>query len=190
MKPLFTVHAGEYLVGSYIEEHYKKWNVWVPSKDTGIDLLVTDTQNARAVSFQIKFSKDFTPTHPTKLLQQKLMASGWWTPQEKKIKESKADFWVFVLPSFTEHHTSFIIITPAELLRRLRAIHGGVGKKLNSYLWVTKKQRCWESRGLKKADKEKIAIDQFNHTTRDFTQFLDKKGWVKVERRLQKKAAK
>ena len=63
MKPLFTVHAGEYLVGSYIEEHYPKWDVWVPSKDTGVDLLVTDTQNARAVSLQVKFSKDFTPTH-------------------------------------------------------------------------------------------------------------------------------
>jgi len=64
MKQLFTVHAGEYLAGSYIEEHYPKWNVWVSSKDTGVDLLVTDTRNARAVSLQVKFSKDFTPTHP------------------------------------------------------------------------------------------------------------------------------
>ena len=24
MKPLFTVHGGEYLVGSYIEQHYKQ----------------------------------------------------------------------------------------------------------------------------------------------------------------------
>jgi hypothetical protein len=29
MNPLFTVHAGEYLVGSHMETHYKKWNVWV-----------------------------------------------------------------------------------------------------------------------------------------------------------------
>jgi hypothetical protein len=36
MKPIFTIHAGEYLVGSYIEEHYKYFNVWIPSKDTGI----------------------------------------------------------------------------------------------------------------------------------------------------------
>jgi hypothetical protein len=29
MTPLFTVHAGEYLVGSYIEEHFKRLNIWV-----------------------------------------------------------------------------------------------------------------------------------------------------------------
>lgn len=182
MKPLFTVHAGEYLVGSYIEEHYAKWNVWLPSKDTGIDLLVTDIQNARAVSLQVKFSKDFTPTHRTDLLQSKLVAGGWWTLQENKIKESKANFWVFVLPSFTERHTSYIIIRPAELLRRLRAIHGKVGKKLHSYLWVTKSGHCWESRGLNNADQEMIAFGRFNHATRDFTQFLN--GWIEVEKSL------
>ncbi len=40
MKPLFTIHAGEYLVGERIEKNFKEWNVWIPSKDTGIDLLV------------------------------------------------------------------------------------------------------------------------------------------------------
>ncbi len=42
MKPLFTIHGGEYLVGSYIERHFKRVNVWVPSRDTGVDLLVSD----------------------------------------------------------------------------------------------------------------------------------------------------
>lgn len=47
MQPLFTIHAGAYLVGSHIKQHLRgpngeKVNVWVPSKDTGIDLLVTD----------------------------------------------------------------------------------------------------------------------------------------------------
>jgi hypothetical protein len=41
MRPIFTVHAGEFLAGQYIEREFKK-NVWVPRKDTGIDLLVTD----------------------------------------------------------------------------------------------------------------------------------------------------
>ena len=39
MKPLFTVHAGEYLVGAYIEHFHPRWSVWVPSKDTGIVFL-------------------------------------------------------------------------------------------------------------------------------------------------------
>ena len=52
MQPLFTIHAGEYLVGSHIEQHLRdpngdKVNVWVPSKDTGIDLLVADKTNKK-----------------------------------------------------------------------------------------------------------------------------------------------
>ena len=128
MKPLFTIHAGEYLVGSHIETCYPRWNIWLPAKDTGVDLLVTNGRNLKTVSLQVKFSKDFSPTHRTILLQRKLIAGGWWTLQEAKIKDSRADFWVFVLPSFTEHENSFIIITPKELLRRLRNIHGKVGE--------------------------------------------------------------
>ena len=61
MKPLFTIHAGEYLVGSYIEKKYSNWHLWVPSKDTGIDLLVTNKNNSKTSSIQVKFSKDYVP---------------------------------------------------------------------------------------------------------------------------------
>ena len=61
MKPISSIHAGEYLVGTHIEENYKTFNVWLPSKDTGIDLLVTDKTNNKTVSLQVKFSKDFLP---------------------------------------------------------------------------------------------------------------------------------
>jgi len=182
MKPLFTVHAGEYLVGSHIEANYPKWNVWVPSKDTGIDLLVTNSRNTKAVSLQVKFSKDFNPTHRPTFLQHKLMAAGWWTHQAKKIRDSRADFWVFVLPSFTERETSFVIIEPNELLRRLRGIHGRTRKPIHSYLWVTKTDRCWEARGLTNPDQELIAFDRFTDKERDFTSFLN--GWSKIEKRM------
>ena len=181
MKPLFTIHAGEYLVGSHIEKCYPKWNVWVPSKDTGIDLLVTDARNSKAVSLQVKYSKDFTQDP---LQQSKFMGMGWWTHQEKKIKESKADFWVFVLPSFFEHRTSFIIVPPAELLRRFQAIHSKSEKKIQSFFLVTKSGRCWEWRGLNKADHDMIAFDRFNHSSRDFTQFLNLSGWDEIKKRL------
>ena len=179
MKPLFTVHAGEYLVGSYIETNYPKWNVWVPSKDTGVDLLVTNPINTKAVSLQVKFSKDFSPTHRPALLQKKLMAAGWWTHQEEKIKNSRADFWVFVLPSFTERQTSFIVIPPAELLRRLRRIHPKAEKRIHSYLWVTTTGHCWEARDLANADQD---FDRFTGKDRDFTSFLDE--WNSIERRM------
>jgi len=184
MRPLFTVHAGEYLVGSFIEQHYPKLNVWIPAKDTGIDLLVTDASNAHTVSLQVKSSKDYNPTNRTPLLRSKLAALGWWTHQEKKIKDSQADFWVFVLPSFAESKTHFIIIPPAELLRRFRAIHGKAEKQLHSYFWVTNSGHCWEARGLSSADQELAAFDRLRHDSRDFTKFLD--DWSAVEKHLKK----
>jgi hypothetical protein len=53
MRPLFTIHAGEYLVGAHIEQAHRRWRVWLPTKDTGIDLLVTDSTNGKAVSLQV-----------------------------------------------------------------------------------------------------------------------------------------
>ena len=99
-----------------------------------------------------------------------------------KIKDSRADFWVFALPSFTENETSFIIITPRELLRRLRSIHGKAEKRIHSYLWVTNSGRCWEARGLNNADQQMIAFDRFSNDTRDFSQFLN--AWSDLEKRL------
>ncbi len=182
MKPLFTVHAGEYLVGAHIERTYPRCNVWLPSKDTGIDLLVTDTRNRKAVSLQVKFSKDFNPTHGSLLVQNRLLAAGWWTHDPKRIQKSAADFWVFVLPSFVEKETSFIILPPTELLRRFKAIHGTPKKRIHSYLRVTKTKRCWEARGLKKADEELLALDRFTDENRDFTMFLN--AWKQIETEL------
>ncbi|ENY3129647.1 hypothetical protein ACFXAP_003729 [Vibrio cholerae] len=53
MKPIFTIHAGEFLVGSHLEQKFgKKINVWIPSKDTGVDFLLTDSSNQKTTSIQ------------------------------------------------------------------------------------------------------------------------------------------
>ena len=183
MKLLFTIHAGEYLVGTYIERTYRDWNLWVPSKDTGVDLLATDKTNRKSVSLQVKFSKDFSATHRSPQIQ-KLLSAGWWTHDPKKIEKSSADFWVFVLPSFVEKETSFIILPPNELIRRFKAIHGKLPNRVQSYLRVTrgKKARCWEARGLSKADEQDIAENRYSNTDRDFTEFLN--AWKQIEARL------
>lgn len=54
MKPLFTIHAGEYLVGSHVEREFnRRINVWVPSTDTGIDLLLSNRDSTRTASVQV-----------------------------------------------------------------------------------------------------------------------------------------
>src|SRR5580704_6357055 len=122
MNPLFTVHGGEYLVGSYIERHFKRVNVWVPSRDTGVDLLVSDRNSRRAISLQVKFSKDFLVTDMGAEFQKNLRACGWWTINRAKLRSSPANYWVFVLVGFERHSTDFIIIPPKQLLRRLESI--------------------------------------------------------------------
>ena len=142
MKPLFTIHAGEYLTGEYIEKKYPDWNVWIPSKDTGIDFLITNKENNKSVSIQVKFSKDWNK------LNDSYTSSGWWSFNASKIDNSTADFWVLVIPSFLEKKESFVIIKPTELFKRYTAIHGEK-KIIQSYLRISKNNKCWEIRGLR-----------------------------------------
>ena len=181
MQPLFTIHAGEYLVGSYIEKHFKKYNVWVPSKDTGIDLLVTNSKNNKTVSLQVKYSKDYTATHMKSEFHDSFKAWGWWTLNRKKIKTSKADLWVFVMQSFAQKTVECVVIPPNTLLEILENIHGK--KKLyQSYMWVRGDNKCWETRGLKKPEKRLLADNDCEDPTRNLTQYLN--NWKLMTEKL------
>lgn len=175
MRPIFTIHSGEYLVASHIENKFKGLNVWVPSKDNGVDLLVTDDSNRKAISFQVKFSKDFLQGYSTDFLRSNLTAFGWWTINRDKLKKSKADLWVFVLMSFHSRDVQYVVIPPKELLEVFTAVHGD--KPLwQIYLTVTKQNRCWETRGLSKEDMISVAKDEFVDQKRDFCRWLDNWG--------------
>jgi hypothetical protein len=181
MKPLFTIHGGEYLAGSHIEKNFKNANVWVPSRDTGIDLLVTDTENKRTVSLQVKFGKDWLVTHMTREFQTPLRACGWWTINQGKLQKSQADFWVFVLIGFAARTKDFVIVPTEELRKRLKSIHGS-NKMIQSYLWVTNSERCWETRGLRRSEQLRIANGSYQQKPRDFTKWLN--NWSPLEKRL------
>ena len=172
MQPLFTLHAGEYLVGAFIEQRFKKTNVWVPVRDTGIDLLVSDPRNRATVSLQVKFSKDFLVTHMRTEFQEQLRACGWWAINREKLAQSPADYWVFVLQGFASRSTDFVVVPRQDLLRRLTDIHGA-RKTMQTYIWVTRDQRCWETRGLKRADQLLVAEGGYEHRDRDLTEWLN-----------------
>jgi len=179
MRPLFTIHAGEYLAASHIEQRFKRLNVWVPTRDTGIDLLVSDRRNRRSVSFQVKFSKDFLVTHMGPEFQRGLRACGWWTLDREKLRRSVADYWVFVLQGFASRSVDYVVIPPKELMRRLLRIHGPQ-KILQTYFWVTEGERCWEARGLKRSDRLLISLGEFSNGSRDFSRWLN--AWSPVAR--------
>ncbi len=185
MRPIFTVHAGEYLVGAYLEQRFPFINVWIPSQDTGIDLLLTNRGNSRSISLQVKFSKDFSPTHTRGIIQQNLKAAGWWTHKRTKLSRSIANYWVFVLPSFTDKDTSFIVIPPSELERRLNRIHRKRDASIQSYLWVTSARKCWETRDTSRAEQDLIAINQNLNGDRDFSEFLN--NWQPIVNALRKR---
>jgi hypothetical protein len=172
MKPLFTIHAGEYLTAEHIEREYPHLHVWVPTRDVGIDLLVTNPRTRKQLSLQVKYSRDFRVTHVAAGLQPKLRACGWWTLHAEKIAQSPADYWVMVLYGLARGSIDYIVIKPSELLARLRGIHGDL-ERLQTYLWTTEGGRCWETRGLKKQDHQAVADASFHEASRDFTPFLE-----------------
>ena len=178
MKSLFTIHAGEYLVGSYIESNFKNLNVWLPSKDTGIDLLLTNKDNSKTISIQVKFSKDFLATNMEEIFQKGLKSCGWWTLNKKKIKDSKADYWIFVLVAFNTKELSFVIIKPGILLKLFNDLKRD-DNTLQSYIWVTEKSKCWETRGLSRQDQILVANHSYKNSNRDLTPYLN--NWKPIK---------
>jgi hypothetical protein len=175
MRPIFTVHAGEFLAGQYIERECKK-NVWVPGKDTGIDLLVTNQGNTKAVGFQVKFSKDFLSIMnlPESVLRG-LRSRAWFSLDRNKMRDSTADLWVFVLAAFTKRSQDYVLIKPSELVKKLDALGGTGEKPIQTYIVVTehKRPRCWLTRGLLNADHEAISNNTYENEDRELTAYLN-----------------
>lgn len=172
MRPLFTIHAGEYLVATRIEEDFPQLRVWIPSKDIGVDLLVTDARQNKIASLQVKFSKDYLATNPGTAITPDIASGGWWTLKRSKIANSPADIWVMVLYQFQTRKFDFVVIPPRELLSRYDAISGGV-EVVQSYIWVTNQKACWEARGLGKADVKKVCAGTYQNPARDLKRYLN-----------------
>ncbi len=117
MKPILTIHEGEFLVGDYINRQLgHKYDVWVRTKDSGVDLLVTRKRGkGRAVKLQVKFSRSFDIPEE---LTRHVFATSWYTLDPKKIRQSEADLWVFVFMTL-RHERYFVLIPTSELRKRI-----------------------------------------------------------------------
>lgn len=180
MRPIFTVHAGEFIVGEYIEKKFRKLNVWIPSKDTGIDLLITNKiDTSRSVSLQVKLSRDYKPPHAADDFERKLIAGGWLTLSHDKIEKSTADYWIFVLVSHERKMAPrYIIIPPSELLKRLESIHTK-SKSYHFYPWVLENNLAIQGRGLSKKEKNDLVLGNFSLGDRDLSEYLE--NWRPLE---------
>lgn len=184
MTPIFTVHAGEYLVGTHLERIFLGCRVWVPSKDSGIDLLVTDASCSRTVPLQIKYSRDYVDSSPADPALRTITRSSFLSVKRQKIEASPARYWVIVLHSFTSKSPRFLVITPGELLKRIEAHHG---RKTTYRLYFcvveeTKaKAKCWELR-CPVAETRAALTSGTIRNSRDFSGFLD--DWSKIRHEI------
>lgn len=172
MRALFTVHAGEFLVGEYLERHFKHLNVWIPSKDTGVDLLVTNKKNVDPISIQVKLSRDYSTAENKDDISNIQLAAGWLILDHKKIQNSLADYWVFILVSHLRGvQPQYIIITPDELLEKLVETHGARAK-YHFYPWVLTNGRALDGRGLSQHDKRLLLQNGSISESRDLSPYF------------------
>lgn len=168
MKPLFTIHEGEFLVGDYIHRKLgRKYDVWVPTKDTGMDLLVTHKRHrGKPVSLQVKFSRGWGIRED---MAQHLIATSWFTLDPEKIRKSSADLWVFVILTL-KHEQHFVVIPRQELRRRIPRRSGAMW---NLYLWVLDDGTCYQVRDLAKDETLDIRRRGVRDPHRDFSRWLE-----------------
>ena len=172
MRPLFTVHAGEYLVGRELEEKFSNLEVWIPSRDTGVDLLVTDKLQKTVARLQVKFSKDHLASGKEARATEAIKSGGWWSFDREKLAQSRADYWVLVLCEFTSRKYDYIVIPPSQLLARYEKIAPGV-QKIQSYFWVTRQGLCWETRGLGTEEYAQVCAGTYRSRGRNFSRYLN-----------------
>ena len=172
LKGLITVNPRAILVAKQIEARFPNLSLWVPGKDTGIDLLVADARCQRITTLIVRYSRDYKITHMKELYQSRLRACAWFTLSRHRLLESAAALLVLVLRGLDQRIIDYVLIPPSILLERLVAIHGPK-TTFHTYLWTTPDRRCWEARGLLKAECEAVAFGEFRSEARDFCPYLD-----------------
>ena len=168
MKPLFTIHEGEFLTGDHIAHQLgRKYDVWVPTKDMGVDLLVTRAKRGRGFAkLQVKFSRGFGIREE---FARHVVATSWFTLNPTKIRSSPADLWVFVILTL-RHERHFVILPTHELRRR---IPRSCGDMWNLYLWVFDGGACYDTRSLGRDARLESVHQGVSDERRDYSDWLE-----------------
>jgi len=169
MRHLYSPTPGEFLVGAELER--REFRVYLPTKDSGIDLLAARDEHHLAV--QVKESR----TYP----QPARSAVDWtsWTqlgPGDLgRAQELGVDFFVFVVhvPDVSGARPRFlplyIVIAPGELERRLAAYRPSADRAV--YWYQSEDRQLWEVRGRRSE-----AGPPFRVAERNFTSHLNAWG--------------
>jgi len=167
---VYQTHFAEDIVKEKLQKVFQnKVNVWVPTKDTGVDILLTDKQNNKIASLQVKWSKNYNSDY-----QNKNSYGGWFAFKKKKIENSKADYWVLVVPSNFEKKFQFMVIKPSEMVeiyQKLDLYHDTI----NSYIDIVG-DKVYESRGLPNNQRNLETLQNFED--REISMYLN--NWERL----------
>lgn len=184
MRPLFTIHAGEFLVGEYLEKRFPGLNIWIPTKDTGVDLLATNPRTRQMCTLQVKLTRDYKAQDALDDFQRGLEAGGWLALRHEAIERSTADYWVIVLVSHERRRNPiYLVVPPTALLRSLEA-ERGKATSYHFYPWVLRsgpaeKRVALNGRGMGQAQRAALAAGTLHPGARDLSAFLD--AWGPLE---------
>ena len=173
MKPIFTIHAGEYLVGNELEKQFPNWEVWIPSRDTGVDLLLRHPKSNTCKTIQVKFSKSWTETHTLEQFRKYFRTQGWWTLNRDKLEKSAADYWVLALYSFDNSKNDFLIFQKEQLVTLYKNLDRWDKKMIQTYFWTLKNGMALEGRSLKKDQIKELVQSEVIESSRDVTDHLN-----------------
>ena len=93
------MHAGEFVFAEAIEKRYPNLKIWMPTKDTGVDFLLTGEASKSPVSVQVKMSRDYRPAFSKDDFDEKLNAAGWFVFSYSALESSSAGIWSLILIS-------------------------------------------------------------------------------------------
>lgn len=105
------------------------WDVFVPHKDRGVDLVVLPSlKETSAVRIQVKGSRTYSDKF-----------QGWYRFDRARVSEGTniTDFWVFVclVPSKKGiFHPQFVVLPPAELASRIEQYQKQAKARIDFYL--------------------------------------------------------
>ena len=139
-----------------------------------MDILLTDIKNRRKpIKLQVKFSRSYKTRY---IPPEQLKARGWFTLKPEKIKNSRADVWVFVV--FTlQHQSNFILIPTKELIKR---IPKDCGKIWHIYLTAFTDKSCYNLRGLSKVETQRAVKNGIKYPKQDYTEYLN--NWKMLDK--------
>ncbi len=175
MRNLYALTPGELLVGQELEK--RGYEVYIPTKDKGIDLLATKV--ADVLTFQVKESRVYLQSPGIRSRGGPAWTS--WTQltssELKNAADRNVDLFVFVIHALAEDgnklkfEPSYVVIPPLDLEERLRRYRPG--KDRSVYWYVDSNGKLWETRGSK--------LGYQGARDRDFTEYLE--AWPQVSSR-------